>query len=90
MEKNTDRTPSIIRVRKSIPGVGDPNAKYIACDDKGNPIRGFKKLSEVRKHWLKEIVWRKVILVRELDKTPDYTTINETSRLLLWSATRKG
>lgn len=66
---------TIIRVRR---GIGD--ARYCACDDKGNPIRGFKKLSDVRQHWLKEIKWGYVELIRELDKTPDMDAINNTSK----------
>lgn len=70
---NTEKT--IIRVRRGIKGV-----KYCACDKNGNPIRGFNKLSDVRKYWKKEIQWGHIELIRELDKTPDMDAINETIR----------
>lgn len=54
---------TIVRVRRGINGI-----KYCACDKNGNPIRGFNKLSDVRKHWEKEIQWGYVELVRELEK----------------------
>lgn len=72
---NNEKT--IIRVRRGINGV-----KYCACDKNGNPIRGFNKLSDVRKHWLKEIKWGYVELIRELDKTPDMEAVNETRWML--------
>lgn len=72
-----ERTKTIIRVRR---GIG--NARYCACDNAGNPIRGFNKLSDIRKHWQKEIKWGYVELVRELDKTPDMETVNETKQML--------
>lgn len=62
---------SIIRIRRGINGI-----KYCACDEHGNPIRGFNKLSDIRKHWQKEIKWGHIELVRELDKTPDLETVN--------------
>lgn len=68
---------NIIRVRRGINGV-----KYCACDKNGSPIRGFNKLSDVRKHWLKEIQWGYVELIRELDKTPDMKAVNETKRMI--------
>lgn len=67
---------TIIRVRKGI------KTRYCACDNAGNPIRGFNKLSDIRKHWKKEIKWGYVELVRELDKTPDMEAVNETKRML--------
>lgn len=67
---------TIIRVRRGI------KTKYCACDNAGNPIRGFNKLSDIRKHWKKEIKWGYVELIRELDKTPNMTTLNETKRML--------
>lgn len=54
---------TIIRIRRGING-----AKYCACDKNGNQIMGFNKLSDIRKHWQKEIKWGYVELVRELDK----------------------
>lgn len=73
---NNEKT--IIRVRRGISG----GTKYCACDKSGNPIRGFNKLADVRKHWLKEIKWGYVELVRELDKTPDMEVVNETKRMI--------
>lgn len=68
---------SIIRIRR---GIG--KAKYCACDNLGNPIWGFDKLSDIRKYWKKEIQWGYVKLVRELDKTPDMENINSTIEYL--------
>lgn len=67
---------TIIRVRRGT------KTRYCACDNAGNPIRGFKKLSDIRKHWQKEIKWEYVELIRELDKTPDMQAVNETKRML--------
>ena len=67
---------TIIRVRRGI------KTRYCACDNNGNPIRGFNKLSDIRKYWQKEIKWGYVELIRELDKTPDMQTVNETKRML--------
>lgn len=72
---NAEKT--IIRIRRGVNGI-----KYCACDRNGNLIRGFNKLSDVRKCWLKEIKWGYVELVRELDKTPDMKAIYETRRAL--------
>lgn len=69
-------TKTIIIVRRSI------KTRYCACDNAGNPIQGFNKLSDVRKHWQKEIKWGYVELVRELDKMPDMETVNETQKML--------
>lgn len=83
--KNTEKTT--IRIRRGING-----AKYCACDKNGSPIRGFNKLSDIRKHWLKEIKWGYVELIRELDKMPDMEAVNETRRMLktiLMSYTKK-
>lgn len=74
----SDRDVTIIKVRRGIPG----KSKYCVCDNKGNPLRGFNKLSDVRTHWQKEIKWGRVQLVRELDKQPDFTTVNETKEML--------
>lgn len=68
---------TIIRVRR---GIG--NTKYCACDNAGNPIRGFNKLSDIRKHWQKEIKWGYVELVRELDKTPDMEALDSIIKSL--------
>lgn len=74
--KDAKKTTTIL-VRR---GLGE--AKYYACDEGGNPIMGFNKLSDVRKRWEKEIQWGYVKLVRELDKTPDMKIINETIKSL--------
>lgn len=66
---------TIIRVRRGT------KTRYCACDNAGNPIRGFNKLSDIRKYWQKEIKWGYVELVRELDKTPDTQAANETKRM---------
>ena len=68
---------TIIRVRRGINGF-----KYSACDKDGNFLGNFKKLSDVRKHWIKEIKWGQVVLVRELDKVPDMTKIDSTIKTL--------
>lgn len=60
----------IIRVRR---GTGE--LRYCACDNAGNPIMGFKKLSDIRNHWRNEIRWGYVEIVRELDKTADMKPI---------------
>lgn len=72
-----EKEKTIIRIRRGLNGI-----KYCACDKNGNPIRGFDKLSDVRKHWQKEIKWGYVELVRELDKTPDMEAVSETKRML--------
>ena len=64
---------TIIKVRRGINGF-----KYSACDKDGNFLGNFEKLSDVRKHWFKEIKWGQVVLVRELDKIPDMTKIEST------------
>jgi len=58
--------PTIIKVRRGINGF-----RYSACNVKGKWIGNFNKLGDVRKHWLKEIEWGHVVLVRELAKCPD-------------------
>lgn len=70
-------TTAIIRVRR-----GHGKARYCACDNDGNPIRGFNKLSDIRKRWEKEIKWGHVKLVRELDKKPNLETRNETIKII--------
>lgn len=64
---------TIIKVRRGINGF-----KYSACDANGYFIGNFEKLADVRKHWLLEIKWGQVVLVRELDKTPDMSKIEAT------------
>lgn len=71
------KDPKVILVRLGIPN----KCKYCACDHNSNPIRGFDRLGDVRKHWKKEIKLGRVQIVREMDKTPDFTTINETAEM---------
>lgn len=83
-----ERKKSIIRVRKGINGF-----KYSACDSNGNFLGNFEKLADVRKHWLNEIKWGQVALVRELDKMPDMSKIEatkETIEKILKAYARKG
>ena len=68
---------TIIKIRKGCNGF-----KYSACDQHGNFLRNFNKLSDVRKHWKNEIKWGQVELVRELDKEPDFTVIRNTARII--------
>ena len=68
---------TIIKIRKGCNGF-----KYSACDQHGNFLRNFNKLSDVRKHWKNEIKWGQVELVRELDKAPDFSTIRNTARII--------
>lgn len=72
-----EKEKTIIRIRRGLNGI-----RYCACDKNGNPIRGFNKLSDVRKYWQKEIKLGWVELVRELDKTPDMRAVNETIKCL--------
>lgn len=72
-----DREQTIIKVRRGINGF-----KYSACDKDGNFIRNFKKLADVRKHWLLEIKWGQVVLVRELNKMPDMSKIEATESII--------
>lgn len=64
---------TIIRVRRGINGF-----RYSACDANGYFIGNFKKLSDVRRHWLREIKWGQVELIRELDQMPDMSKIETT------------
>lgn len=66
---------TIIRVRRGINGF-----RYSACDENGYFIGNFKKLSDVRRHWLREIKWGQVELIRELDQMPDMSKIEATQR----------
>lgn len=68
---------TIIKVRRGI-----NSFKYSACDASGYFIGNFEKLSDVRRHWLREIKWGQVVLVRELDKTPDMLKIEATIALI--------
>lgn len=70
-----EQKQTIIRVRKGLNGF-----KYSACDSNGYFIGNFEKLADVRKHWKNEIKWGQVELVRELDKMPDMTKIEETKK----------
>lgn len=74
MQKNKPIT--IIRVKRGINGF-----KYSACRENGEFIGNFEKLADVRRHWLKEIKWGTIVLVRELDKMPDMSQIEETQRI---------
>lgn len=65
--------PTIIKVRRGINGF-----RYSACDANGYFIGNFRKLSDVRLHWIYEIKLKKVVLVRELDQMPDMSKIEET------------
>lgn len=67
---------TIIRIRRGI------KTRYCACDNAGNPIRGFNKLSDVRRYWQKEIQWGYVELVRELDKMPDTKALDSIIKSL--------
>ena len=67
----------IIKVRRGING-----HPYSACDNDGYFIQNFNKLSDVRKHWIMEIRWGRVRLVRELDKQPDMSKIEATKEML--------
>lgn len=58
--------PTIIKVRRGINGF-----RYSACNVNGYFIGNFEKLSDVRRHWLREIKWGQVELIRELDQIPD-------------------
>lgn len=68
---------TIIKVRRGINGF-----KYSACDANGYFIGNFEKLADVRKHWLFEIKWGQVVLVRELDKTPNMSKIEATKEII--------
>ena len=56
--------------------------RYCACDADGNPIRGFARLGDVRKHYQTAIKNGKLVLVRELNKTPNENIIRETIKIL--------
>ncbi len=66
---------TIIKVRRGLNGF-----KYSACDKHGYFLGNFEKLADVRRHWLKEIKWEQVVLVRELDQMPDMSQIEATKQ----------
>lgn len=68
---------TVIKIRKGCNGF-----KYSACDQYGNFLRNFRKLSDVRKHWKNEIKWGHVELVRELDQMPDFAAINQAKNTI--------
>lgn len=65
-----ERKSTIIKVRRGINGF-----RYSACDEQGYFIGNFEKLSDVRRHWLREIRRKQIILIRELDQIPDMSKI---------------
>lgn len=69
--------PTIIKVRRGINGF-----RYSACDEQGYFIGNFEKLADVRHHWLREIRWKQIILVRELDQIPDMSQIETEEKLI--------
>lgn len=75
MRKNKPITT--IRVRRGLNGF-----KYSACRENGEFIGNFAKLSDVRRHWSKEIKWGLVVLVRELDKMPDISQLEECKKTI--------
>lgn len=78
---------TIIKVRRGINGF-----RYSACDEYGFFLGNFEKLADVRQHWLKEIKWGQIVLVRELDQMPDISQIEATKKnieSLLKSYTRR-
>lgn len=64
---------TVIKIRRGLNGF-----KYSAYDAQGNFIGNFEKLADVRRHWLREIKWGQVVLVRELDQMPDMSQIEAT------------
>lgn len=65
-----ERKSTIIKVRRGLNGF-----RYSACDEQGYFIGNFEKLSDVRRHWLREIRRKQIILIRELDQIPDMSKI---------------
>lgn len=65
-----ERKPTIIKIRRGINGF-----RYSACDEQGYFIGNFEKLADVRRHWLREIRRKQIILIRELDHIPDMSKI---------------
>lgn len=69
------KNPTIIKVRRGI------NChRYSACDANGYFLGNFNKLSEVRAHWNTEIRRGQVTLVRELNKEPDLSMLEESKK----------
>lgn len=66
---------TVIKVRRGLNGF-----KYSACDAQGIFLGNFAKLADVRRHWLREIRWGQVVLVRELDQMPDTSKIEATKK----------
>lgn len=77
LKRKENKKVTIIRVRRGINGF-----RYSACDENGFFIGNFEKLGDVRKRWLLEIRWGKVVLIRELDKQPDMSRIEGTKEVL--------
>ena len=73
IQRNLLKEKTIIKVRRGINGF-----KYSACDEHGYFIGNFAKLADVRKHWLQQIKWGKVVILRELDQMPDMSQIEAT------------
>lgn len=65
-----ERKSTIIKVRRGLNGF-----RYSACDEQGYFIGNFEKLSDVRRHWLREIRRKQIILIREPDQIPDMSKI---------------
>ncbi len=68
---------TIIRIRR-----GDGKVRYVACENDGIPIKGFHKLSDIRKYWKQEIKLGYVELVRELDRKPNLEHTKYTIKCL--------
>lgn len=68
---------TVIKVRRGLNGF-----KYSACRENGEFIGNFAKLADVRLHWAYEVRQGSVVLVRELDKVPDMSRIEETKRMI--------
>ena len=66
-----------IRIRRGING-----ARYAACGNDGSFIRNFNRLADVREHWKIEIQWGRVQLIRELEKLPDLSRMDESKAIL--------
>ena len=66
-----------IRIRR-----GDGNVRYVACENDGTPIKGFERLSDIRKHWQRDIQLGYVELVREFDRKPDLERTRHTIQCL--------
>lgn len=69
---------TVIRVRRGINGF-----KYSACDHNGYLLFNVEKLADVRKNWLCEIRRGQVVIIRELDKQPDLSALNNIKKSLV-------